>query len=192
MPILFAMRDASCAIDRRLLVALAATALSACGGSASPEPVTPADRVYYTDERGMRRSTVSGPTDTVFKAPENQVQRAVLAAYRQLGIPAGMDPSRRQIGNGSLDLMHEHQGKRLSQFFNCGQDVNGVKADNYRLTVSIVSTIRPGGEGTLVTTDVHAQARDVAGTSTSPITCGTTGRLEQMLHEAIRNQLLSM
>jgi hypothetical protein len=134
--------------------------------------------LYTTSDLGVE-TVVRGAVDTAY--------RAITRGYLSLGVDTKtMDDAAHVVGNKHLVAMHSMLGRPLSTFFNCGIDpTTGVmRADRYRLTISVVSTLGPGPQGaTLVTTKAWAQAEDLA-TSASSVYCSSTGLIERSLVQA--------
>jgi len=134
--------------------------------------------LYTSADVGMM-TTVPAPVDAAYSA--------LTKGYLSLGIDlATRDPGAHVIGNRHIVVMHEMFGHRLSAFFECGIDpVMGTqRADTYRLTYSVVSTLSSADAGqSRVTTLVTAQAADLA-TSASTVYCSSTGLMERTLLKA--------
>jgi hypothetical protein len=134
--------------------------------------------LYTTSDLGVE-TVVHGALDTAY--------RAMTRGYLSLGVDTKTrDDAAHVVGNKHLVAMHSMLGHPLSAFFNCGIDpTTGVmRADKYRLTISVVSTLGPAPQGaTLVTTKAWAQAEDLA-TSASSVYCSSTGLIERSLVQA--------
>ncbi|HEV2148563.1 MAG TPA: hypothetical protein VGR37_14260 [Longimicrobiaceae bacterium] len=178
---------------RPLLVIACIVLVSACASTAAG-----------TGETGVVRSTttVSGSTGTVIlesysdrggaafvvPAEVDRVWAALPAVYNQLGIPMGTSvPATRTYGNTSLQLGRTLAGKPVSAWLNCGEGPFGAPlANSYRVVASIVTTLAPGANGqTQLRTMVNATATN-RGVSGAPVNCGTTGALETLIAERVR------
>jgi len=135
----------------------------------------------YGGAAPVARALAAGP-DTVFAALEE--------AYKSVGVPVAMrDPGRWSLGNRNLEISRRLGGTSLSEYFNCGASAMGADiATSYRLQISVVSTLTQAGSGTYLETLVQASARP-PGTSTDPVNCASTGRLE---HEIGRRVALAV
>lgn len=112
-------------------------------------------------------------------APE-VVYRAVLDAYRELGIPGGnTDDTRGIIGSERFEKMRSLAGAPMSMSFSCGESATGPNADAYRLTIAVVTWVKPReAGGTTVAIAVAAAGQDITGVYRNPRACASTGRVE--------------
>ena len=165
-----------------------ASAVIAC----SPSPVltpTQTDRVIVTTESGVLRSRDVTATSILVKAPPARVQGALLSAYADLGIEVKLyDPGAGEVGNRNFSSVHRFAGEPISKFLSCGQILMGQAADNYRVTMALVSQVTPKGADTNLETWLTATARDL-GTSTTSASCVSTGRLETRLNDLVLQHL---
>jgi hypothetical protein len=124
---------------------------------------------------------------TIVPAPLDTAYAAITTAYRSLGLEIKTsDPSAHMVGNQHIVVMGTWLGSRLSTYFSCGLDptIGRPRADSYRLTISVVSTLSAkDAKDTRVTTLVSAQANDLA-TSASAVYCPSTGKLERTILRA--------
>lgn len=155
--------------------------LGACA-SASKASSTPTDRVVATTDVGTIRTHEGMATDSVIEAPPDTAFAALVAAYQDLGIDVKLlDATNRQVGNRRFSKMYDLAGVRLSKYFGCGSTETGPAADNYRVTMSVVSQVIPSGAVSRVDTQLTAYAEDLA-SSKGTISCTTLGGLEQRIH----------
>ena len=148
------------------------------------------DRVILTDESGQRyRSPESaGPIEGEVNASLDAVWTALPAVYEALGIPvAHADRPSGQMGNKQLVRTGRLAGQRLSRAFDCGASMTGERADQGRITASVITQLwtRPDGRTGIATTIVSTM-KPMDGTSTAPTSCATTGWLEQEIAERLR------
>jgi hypothetical protein len=178
---------------RLLLPFLLVCALTAC---TRPEqsgrpPLGPTrDRVILTDESGQRyRSTESaGPIEGEVNAAVDAVWTALPAVYEALGIPlAHLDRTSGQMGNKQIVRTGRLAGQRLSRTFDCGASMTGERADQGRITASVITQVwtRPDGRTGIATTIVSTM-KPLDGTSTAPTSCATTGWLEHEIVDRVR------
>ena len=108
--------------------------------------------------------------------------RALMAAYRDLGIPLGsIDTEARNLGNPALTAQGHLAGAPLSVFLNCGTLLGGPIANTHRIQMSIASSLHPvGTDSTRIETRIAASAIDPS-SSANPATCTTTGTLEKRI-----------
>jgi hypothetical protein len=83
--------------------------------------------------------------------------------------------------------MYRLGGKPLSDYVGCGTITTGQAADNYRVTMSLVSHVTPAASNSRVETQLTAYAEDI-GSSKGTLSCLTLGTLEARLHDlAVRH-----
>lgn len=165
------------------LGAVAMTAgLIACA-SASTQTSSPNERVLATTDVGTVRSHDANAADSAIEATPDVVFSALAAAYQDLGIEVKfLHSATRQIGNKRFSKMYDLGGVRLSKYVGCGSTETGPAADNYRVTMSIVSQVTPSGTGSRVSTQLTAYAEDL-GSSKGTLSCLTLGALEQRINQ---------
>lgn len=112
---------------------------------------------------------------------------ALPAAYTALGLPAGQGGEAEGASVvGPLQLMRRLDRVPLSRYLDCGSTVALPNADAYAVTLHLATQLEPAGAGaTRVATLVQASARprDTAG---NPVSCTSTGLLEQRLAEELQ------
>lgn len=119
------------------------------------------------------------------RAAPDVVYRAVMDAYRNLGIPAGNTSGEQGIvGSEKFERMRSLAGAPMSMSFNCGDGAVGPNADSYKLTIAIVSWVKPStkypGETTFgIATVASGQAME--GVRMNPKECSSTGRVEEKI-----------
>jgi len=78
----------------------------------------------------------------------------------------------------------------ISRYLNCGDSIMGPAADTYRVYISLISQVHPDGKGeTDFETSFVAQARNMEGTTSDRVACGTTGRLEERIQKRVIEKL---
>lgn len=169
-------------------------ATTACASSpASLATPAPRDRTVAVDDRNIYRTTVLANAKAEVPASPSRTFDAVKAVYAELGIPAGTnDPATGRFGN--LDFWKSRQlaGQSMSTYLNCGDSFTGPAADNYRIYISLLSTVRSDGKGASeLETAFHAQAQNMEGTSSDRIPCGSTGRLEERIRKGVLLRIAS-
>jgi len=156
--------------------------LIACA-SASTQTSSPNERVLATTDVGTVRSHDANAADSTIDATPDLVFSAVAAAYQDLGIEVKfLNSATRQIGNKRFPKMYDLGGVRLSKYVGCGSTETGPAADNYRVTMSIISQVTPSGTGSRVSTQLTAYAEDL-GSSKGTLSCLTLGGLEQRINQ---------
>jgi hypothetical protein len=180
---------------RRCLFAFTSALLFAAACAPSATPATPApDRVLAIDSDGrvIRRSTADDNARATIAAPVDRVWPALVLAYADLGIdPSVADRGAGRYGNGSFTAPRRMGGHQIAEFFNCGSGLTGPYIENGRLTANVVTTVKPGPDGTTTLASTYATGtlRRNDGTSTDPIVCASTGGLEEALRKAIETRL---
>jgi hypothetical protein len=121
------------------------------------------------------------------RASPEDVYRAVLDAYRDLGIPTGnTDGKSGIIGSERFEKSRALAGAPMSMSFSCGESANGPNADSYRLTIAVVTWVKPRQpEGTTLGIAVAAAGQDISGVYKNPRECASLGRIELKLKERV-------
>lgn len=181
---------------KRLAIVAAAALLAACSANAPPSTQTVRSTVSISSQDVVGNTTieafqdVGGTTHQLGVGPD-QVWAVLPTVYQGLGIAVGTSlPDARTIGNTKLVLNRTLAGKPLSTFLSCGDGPTGTPlADSYRVNMALVTMLNPmPNGGTRVETRVGASATNRA-VSGAPVSCTTTGRLEALIAERIKNQL---
>ena len=168
-------------------------ATSGCASSNTPPPDSARDRVLIVDSQGrvMRQSTADERSRVTFSAPMDQVWRALVASYADLGInPTVADPVTGRYGNLGFVVPSRLQGKPVGHFFDCGSTLTGSLVDAGQVTAIVVTTLSalPGGTTSAVTR-VTGTLRRNDGVSSDPIVCASTGAIENYLRGATELRL---
>src|SRR6267143_4445355 len=164
-------------VPRCLTLALLCAGCAAAGPPvATPSPETKmrvTDRGYEVDV--YHQSVVDARP---VEAPVSRVWAVLGSVYAELGIQLSVsDAGRVELGNAGFRA-RPIDGKRLSTYLNCGSGVTGDHADDYEVTMKVVTRLIPyGKDSSVVATlvDASAKARDV---SSVPLPCGSRGTLE--------------
>lgn len=186
------MRRAPRPFTRLVIAGSLSGVFAACAstGTSSPDDHQPADRVVATDQNGhaIHTTDYNSATEVQIHAPPSSVMAALSEIYPDLGIPIGtLMTGAGQIGNRNYRVPgHRLKTMQLSQVLDCGQEsVTGSRADVDDITLNVLSTVKPAGDsGSIVSTYVTATARPF-GTSSDPVTCATSGRLERIISERV-------
>lgn len=154
-------------------------------GCASGGARTAPDRVVMETSAGMTRRTGNPVVEVEVALPPDTAFTLIKAAYERIGVEVkSVDPVTRRVGNSNFILRREFGGTPLSAYFDCGDGLTGPFADRARVFVSLMSTVHAKGGGAVITTVLEATAQDVA-TSSDRKHCGTTGKFESQLREAV-------
>lgn len=110
---------------------------------------------------------------------------ALPRAYASIGLtPTVVDTAQLVLGVQGLVIHKPLGGERLSRLLDCGIDVTGPNADYYEVRLTVMSGVRPAGDGSsTLTTRVSAYAQ--ANGQSSNVRCGSTGRLEERIAAAM-------
>jgi len=164
-------------------------AVSLCGCATANQSPTQTHRVVATSSDGNIR-TYDGPRSdqAIIEAPPAATLAALNSAYADLGIEVKlMNPQTGEVGNKNFTKMYRLAGRPLSDYLGCGTTTTGQAADNYRVTLSLVSHVTPAGTVSRVQTQLTAYAEDL-GSSKGTLSCLSLGTLEARLHDlAVRH-----
>jgi hypothetical protein len=174
-----------------LLVLVLAPSCASSRSSPDPDIAPPSERVVATDTHGTYRTTVSPNAKAHIPASPSRVFDALKSIYEELGVPPAInDPATGRFGNADFSKTGKLGAEHISQYLNCGDSMMGPAADNYRIYISLVSQVQPDGQGeTNLETSFAATARNMEGTSSDRVSCGTTGRLEDQIHRRLVEKL---
>jgi hypothetical protein len=165
-----------------------ALSLTACA-SATTTPSNTVDRVIVQSDAGTVRANEAVPkvAATVKSAP-SVVLPILRDTYSELGIePKVFDAATGAVGNRYFFKSYRLGDAPLSRYFDCGGTLTGPAADNYKITMSVVSVVRPNGTGSKIETLVSARADDAA--SSNSRSCSTNGMLEAELYRILVRRL---
>lgn len=120
-------------------------------------------------------------------APAPAVWEAVRAAFATRKItPTVMDRATGRMGDTTLVLLRNFNGKALSTYFSCGSSMSGQRADEDRLrSVLLAQTSRLAADTIAIALHFSAHAEKVSSSSTAQ--CMSNGRAEgEFLDEVLR------
>jgi hypothetical protein len=165
-------------------------AFSAISCATSVTQALPHDTVLATTDAGVVRSYEGvAPGVVTLQAPPDRVMAALRAAYLELGIEVKVwDPPHGQVGNRNFNKMYRMAGAPMSDYIGCGLTTTGAAADNYRVTLSLVSEVKAVPEGSRVDTQLTARADDMA-SSKGAIACQSLGTLEAKVNDLANRHL---
>jgi hypothetical protein len=169
-----------------LTLALVAGCASGSGGGGSiPTARTEEERIHLDAPSGGNftlRLThdASGYADTVALA-SGPAWAALMRAYTNLGMPISASfPEKHLLGTGPFRVHRRLGGQALSQYLDCGSSITGDNADQYEVTLRVVSEIEPAGAQSIVRTQLAATAVAV-GSSNSLLHCSSKHTLERRI-----------
>ena len=175
-----------------LLASSAAFAAIAC---APPAPVgvpTPTRVTAVKEDGEVQRTGASEEyADFTVHATRDAVWRAVVDTYVSMNIlPTINDRAGGTFGNQGFVMPRGFNGHLSRDYIDCGVTIKGPRVDTGRLTVTMVSTLLPAdSSGVQVRTRVTGIVRNNDGASGEPITCTSTGELENALRAGVMLRL---
>ena len=171
-----------------LAVTLSAVVVSA-GASSGPATTSLESATVTWVERGGQPGEILQDREGVARlvaAPVDSVWRVLAEVYDRLGIPvAQSDPGQREFGHPGFRA-RRIEGKRLSRYLNCGRSISGPLADQYSVTLSVLTRLTEAEGGTMVVTTVVGAAKSRETSSGGAVPCRSqAGKLEVRLVELI-------
>jgi len=175
---------------RRILILLPAAATFGCASIPPPQSQDDAAGrpVLLTGDRIIEGERPRASVLTVPIGP-GTAWPLVKAAYKSLGIDVTVDnPVSHQMGNTNFWRTRTLGPFRMSELVECGQGMTGRKADTYRMYFILLTMVNSDGKGgTTLQTTLAATGQDMSGTSADRLACGSTGKLEMAINEAVKN-----
>ena len=162
-----------------------------CASASRPATETPSnDRILGVDTQSgevLHTQSSTGPVATSIHAPFSAVWAALPDVYAGLGIELTViDPPSGTIGNRALTRSRTLSGKRMSAYFDCGSSMTGMRADEGRMVMSVVTRATTGAGGqTSLSTTVSGAVQTNEGASAQTIPCASTGILEETIRSAV-------
>jgi hypothetical protein len=173
--------------------------LSACsstgggGAGTAPMPVQVSAQ-SVTGTSGMAGITMvvgSVGQKAIVGASRDAVWAKLPGAYQALGMPLSVkDDAGFRLGNDLLKARRQLNGIQMRLIVDCGSDLNGEKAENYDIKLTIETTVSPGP-----TPDASEVATTLTGLGRSPnfgnqdVNCSSKGELEKRILRHIRAEL---
>lgn len=131
-------------------------------------------------------------TATRVAYPADAVWKALTDAYAELGFPLATTANvrGREFLTPFMDIRGQLFGRRNSDFFTCQQfDMVGDLTNTGQLSFALRTRLEATDDGaTVLHTQVDARARRRS-TSSNPVDCNTTGKLEEALAQAVVQRL---
>jgi hypothetical protein len=143
-------------------------------------------RTLIVTDAGRIQSTTDVSDRFGIKAPVDKAFDALTGAFRDVGVePTQINGALHQVGNPGFQRTGKLGNTPLSAYFECGSDMTGLRANRDRITIALSATVLAVAGGTSeVRTQLTASSRNMMGSSTDAIACGSTGKLEQALRVA--------
>jgi hypothetical protein len=175
---------------RRLFLLIGLGACASTPSASESSNVTAARPVIVITDRIIEGERPRAAVAMIAASPA-AAWPVVKKVYQALGIDVTVDNvAAHQLGNQNFWKTRMLGGHRMSEFVDCGSGMTGLKADLYRIYISLLTTVNPDGQGgTKLETLFLPVGQDVTGGSTDRIPCGSTGGLEALIHESVRATL---
>ena len=129
-------------------------------------------------------------TAEIIPAGHEATRAATIAVLEAVSIPVTTNDPAGLIGNGGFTRLRRLGNERLSRYLDCGVGLSGPQADSWRVTMAVMVWIESTGpaESRLRLAFV-AGAQDLDPGARRSAGCGSTGALEVLLLERIRQQV---
>lgn len=179
-------------LSRKVMALLGmAVYVAACASSASsPAPSAPVTVNRVSDgPNQLNLYNAAGVGARVVNATKTDVWAVLGTVYEHLQISVTLsNPAQWEFGNPRFLARRIERG-RLSTHFDCGRTLTGHRADEYAVTLSVVTRLTDApGDSTVVVTTVDGSAKPRA-TSGNAVHCASKGTLElrvgQLVIEAL-------
>ena len=177
----------------RLRVLLPLVLASACASAATPAPQS---EVLVVDENGVvMRHIVDENARVSVEATPDRIWQALVGTFTELGIqPTENDRAHWKYGNMGFIMPTQFHRQARSDFLHCSTGAAGL-ATNGRMVAQVYSQLIPmSATTTTLVTHVSALLRSNEGTSTatSPVSCASTGVLEEYVRKEVERRLLTI
>lgn len=172
----------------------------AATGCASLPPSDP-EQVAGTGISTVRIATASGSSRPDFMVQDIIAEESTIAlsaatvwgvlggVYEQLDIPVTTtDPATMTVGNAGY-VARRIGGTRMNAFLDCGMNPGGPLANQYEVTIAVMSRLKKVEEDrTELSTVVNGSAKPRA-TSGYPVACTTRQELEELIMKKVMEAL---
>lgn len=176
------------------LLALTAAGCASGGGGGAEEDSTPLPEqrrnvLRVGGYRAVEMYNEAGIGVRTLEMPAATVWGVVGGVYEQMGIPVEQaDPRVMQIGNQGYTARRIERD-RMNAFVDCGSDLAGPLANQYDVTLAVVTRLTAKGEESteiLTMVDAYGRPRAVSG---NPLHCQSRGELEKRIAQRIAEAL---
>jgi len=171
-------------------LALAMIALAACASSKPGSAILSGPPETPIGTSAVRIRATDGTTVSLIAFPLDRVWRALPSVFDSLGIPTNeLDPVHHIMGNSGFKV-HKRLGKvALSKYIDCGSTQGFPSADEYDVSLSVLSQVETDKSGqTSIATKVAATGRPMA-FAAEYTQCTTKGLLESTIADGLTRQL---
>jgi hypothetical protein len=172
------------------LSAVFATALPAGAQSTQPDLPPVVVEAAPRDEYEIRSAARYRVVEARFRESPAAVWAVLPEVLREMGIEPQADPAReRTVGNPQI-TGNRVAGERTSRYMTCDQTGAGPGAvGQLRIRMQLVVQVRPEADGARTFTRLVGTATPMEGSRAQPVSCDTTGRLEQKIEQGVAARL---
>jgi hypothetical protein len=172
---------------RMLLVAL-----GGCTAPTAQEPDRPAPQqsILRVGDARIEMHNEGGVSERAFGAPVARVWAVLPDVLEQLDVPVTVREVPTRMGNAGYATSRV-EGKRMSNWIDCGTSLNGVLANAYSITLQVLVTLEPRGDrdtGVRAYVDAVGRPRSTSGNSAH---CNSKGTLEARILELVAERLVA-
>lgn len=127
-------------------------------------------------------------------APKGPTFNALSLVFQELKIPVDTrDSVSGLIGNPRITKMRNFAGAPMSRLLNCGYGMTGQHADNWRIYLTVLAVVEGrGSDRSTLRLAFIAGAQDMEGASKDAVMCATTGRLETMITDRVKDRVAQL
>lgn len=179
---------------RRVLsiVVLLVACTPGAGSTSGPAPEAPSQINRTTGGYDVQLANAAKPVAATLPISPARLWPIALHAYTSLGLRADVvDSVGHRVWTRREAAYHSMAHQRLSSLFDCGSDLTGAIADDWRLQVNALMAVAPAEspDHSSVVMSMVVTATPVGGSSSTVTQCSSRGRLEAMLLDAIHGAL---
>jgi hypothetical protein len=162
--------------------------LCGCASAGTSEQAAEHQPAVFVSDQGTLLGERPHATTATIAASPAAVWLAIRAVHAEFAIPVTVENAAlHQIGNPSFYKTRSLAGQPMSEFVDCGSGIDGPKAASYRIYISLLTIVTDDGKGgTTVQTTFIPVGQDMTGGSSDRITCGTSGRFEQLFLDHVK------
>jgi len=167
-------------------------AVEGCAAPAAQETGRPAPQqsILHVGDARIEMHNEGGVSERAFGAPRARVWAVLPDVFEQLDVPVTVREVPTRMGNAGYAVSRV-EGKRMSDWIDCGTSLNGVLANAYSITLQVLVSLRPHGDrDTAVRAYVDAVGRPRS-TSGNSAHCNSKGTLEARILELVAERLVA-
>jgi len=174
---------------RNFILLVALMSLASCGSGTVRSMGSEARIGRGGPSEAIRLDPQASAQNFSLPVPVQDAWDALWAAYRSLEIPiTAQDADKYTVENTGV-RMRRIDGRRMSEFFTCGESITGSIADTYQVTVVVHTALEAESESTTTlytVVDASAESRE---TRSGDLHCESRGRLEQLIADRVTSML---